>query len=142
MAWVLIFVDVESVVVTGPIIVIAGVVMIVCGCKVHFWAAAVIGVMHVSIALLYVSLVNLLGWGPDEAKLPFMQMGAVYLAIITPWSLWAWRCRPAMYQPWQCQACGYALFGLRQNRCPECGRPFDPALVTQVNVANVVVNEA
>lgn len=26
-----------------------------------------------------------------------------------------------------CPACDYNLTGLRENRCPECGRPFDPA---------------
>ena len=27
----------------------------------------------------------------------------------------------------RCTACGYALTGLLDARCPECGRPFDPA---------------
>ncbi len=26
-----------------------------------------------------------------------------------------------------CRRCGYALAGLAERRCPECGRPFDPA---------------
>lgn len=30
--------------------------------------------------------------------------------------------QPALY----CRRCGYALVGLSANRCPECGRPFDP----------------
>src|SRR5262249_50507930 len=25
-----------------------------------------------------------------------------------------------------CPACGYDLYGLAQNQCPECGRAFDP----------------
>lgn len=25
-----------------------------------------------------------------------------------------------------CRHCGYQLFGLSENRCPECGQPFDP----------------
>jgi hypothetical protein len=29
-----------------------------------------------------------------------------------------------------CRACGYVLLGLTQPRCPECGHPFDPALLT------------
>ena len=31
--------------------------------------------------------------------------------------------RPTMF----CRKCGYALVGLSSNRCPECGRDFDPA---------------
>ncbi len=30
---------------------------------------------------------------------------------------------PSMY----CRKCGYQLAGLSENRCPECGRPFDPS---------------
>lgn len=29
--------------------------------------------------------------------------------------------------PARCRACGYALRGLTEPRCPECGRAFDPA---------------
>jgi hypothetical protein len=25
-----------------------------------------------------------------------------------------------------CRVCGYSLVGLKENRCPECGGPFDP----------------
>ena len=27
----------------------------------------------------------------------------------------------------RCLECGYILEGLPENRCPECGRPFDPS---------------
>jgi hypothetical protein len=30
---------------------------------------------------------------------------------------------PSMY----CPKCGYQLIGLSENRCPECGRAFEPA---------------
>ncbi len=30
--------------------------------------------------------------------------------------------KPSMF----CHRCGYVLDGLNTNRCPECGRPFDP----------------
>jgi hypothetical protein len=29
--------------------------------------------------------------------------------------------------PMYCRQCGYRLFGLSENRCPECGQAFDPA---------------
>jgi hypothetical protein len=29
-------------------------------------------------------------------------------------------------EPMRCLACGYDLRGLPENRCPECGRAFDP----------------
>ncbi len=30
-----------------------------------------------------------------------------------------------------CPHCGYNLTGLTKNRCPECGREFDPAIISQ-----------
>ena len=27
----------------------------------------------------------------------------------------------------RCLGCDYLLYGLSENRCPECGRPFDPS---------------
>lgn len=32
-----------------------------------------------------------------------------------------------MHQHLHCPQCGYDLTGLPENRCPECGVPFDPA---------------
>lgn len=29
-----------------------------------------------------------------------------------------------------CQKCGYNLTGLSEPRCPECGRPFDPSMLS------------
>src|SRR4051812_34313639 len=34
---------------------------------------------------------------------------------------------PASPPVGSCRGCGYALRGLSSNRCPECGREFDPA---------------
>lgn len=34
---------------------------------------------------------------------------------------------PAITDDLLCPACGYMLRGLTEYRCPECGRPFDPA---------------
>jgi len=32
--------------------------------------------------------------------------------------------------PTVCETCGYLLYGLPQNRCPECGEPFDTPIPT------------
>src|SRR4051812_6279677 len=37
-----------------------------------------------------------------------------------------------------CWECGYPLRGLASNRCPECGRPFDPADATTMNMGRSV----
>jgi hypothetical protein len=37
-----------------------------------------------------------------------------------------------------CWECGYSLRGLESRRCPECGRPFDPADPTTMNMGREV----
>jgi hypothetical protein len=37
-----------------------------------------------------------------------------------------------------CWECGYALRGLESRRCPECGRPFDPADETSTNRGHTI----
>jgi hypothetical protein len=38
----------------------------------------------------------------------------------------------------RCWECGYSLRGLSARRCPECGRPFDPADPTSMNMGQEV----
>ena len=42
----------------------------------------------------------------------------------TLWQLLSLRLHKGLPAPGQCPACGYNLFGLTEQRCPECGRPF------------------
>ena len=39
-------------------------------------------------------------------------------------------------EPPQCRECGYILIGLPEPRCPECGRAFDPELITWTPAAD------
>jgi len=51
----------------------------------------------------------------------------VFLIIFTPiYYLFRWARAYAHAE--ECANCGYCLFGLPQNRCPECGLVFDPGL--------------
>ena len=36
----------------------------------------------------------------------------------------------------RCEGCGYFLIGLTTPRCPECGRPFDPAKLAKLAVGS------
>ncbi len=124
--WVLIaFVDVESVLVAGPIILLLGILLVVLGYLRQYRWAFRLGVAHIAVTWLFFGLVNLLEWSPRQAVLPFTIIGLAYLAFVTPLTWLAWRQRPPVFEPWQCQACGYPLFGLAHPNCPECGRPFD-----------------
>jgi hypothetical protein len=82
-AFTLLFVDVESVLVTGPLIFVLGAALVVMGGKVRDWARFGIGAAHVGVCVLFVFLVNLLHWSPGDADVPFKWMGGFYLAGAT-----------------------------------------------------------
>ena len=44
--------------------------------------------------------------------------------VRTIWWLTSCRLRPPRTRSETCPACGYLLFGLTKQRCPECGQPF------------------
>jgi hypothetical protein len=90
-AWVLIMaVDVETVIVTGPIIATLGLMILIRGIIERRAPFTVLGASHLGICLLFVVLVNLFRWSPAEATKPFVAMGTVYLianGVVTLWLL-------------------------------------------------------
>lgn len=62
-------------------------------------------------------------------------LGCTVIGFLLPFSVLAGlvflhnRYSPS-YPAGQCQRCGYHLRGLTEPRCPECGTPFDPTLLT------------
>jgi ribosomal protein L40E len=124
-AWLLLFVKVESVLFTGPILFFLGIILILGSRPVRFWRGGILGVLHCGIFVLLVMLVNLFHWSPDNAKVPFIIMGGMYLLGTLPLGVFAYRNVPASYDPSRCSRCGYLLYGLTEPRCPECGTPCD-----------------
>ncbi len=51
----------------------------------------------------------------------------VFLIIFTP-IFFLFRWIRAYANTKECAKCGYCLFGLPENRCPECGLAFDPGV--------------
>jgi hypothetical protein len=92
LAWFLLFVEVETVLVTGPVILLLGLVAIIGGIVHRSWWLVVIGVWHVTLCLLFVALVNLRHWSPDDSRDPFIIMGLVHLILtlsLTLYVLWS-----------------------------------------------------
>ena len=81
LAWGLIWYETESVLFTGPVLFSAGLVMVISEAlaRRNRGAILLLGAGHVGICLLFVGLVNLLSWGPGEARWPFLVMGALYV---------------------------------------------------------------
>ncbi len=118
----------------GPVIFLLGLATIAYGMVARARQVAWLGLAHCLICGLFVGLVNAFGWGPKQAMLPFFLLG---LAWTVAAGIYAHelRRRLPLYQPWQCQRCGYPLFGLSRARCPECGEPFTPAQLADPRLA-------
>jgi len=121
------YVDVESVMVTGPIIMVLGMLVAYLGSSGRYWQLTVLGLAHCGVCLLFFGLVVILRWTPSDAKVPFTLMGLVYGTASLIWVVWITANVPRRADPWACASCGYLLYGLVEPRCPECGQPFDPA---------------
>lgn len=129
---VMILVDVETVMGSGPVLFLLGVALMVVGAHLERWRAFAVGLAHVCICILFTVLVNSLNWSPGEAYPPFALMGGVYTLAMVPLSLWLASRIPREAQPDACVHCGYLLYGLTEPRCPECGHEFDPARILKL----------
>jgi hypothetical protein len=131
-AWLLIIPTAETVVVTGPILFILGLAIIVIGISLKHPISAFMGGAHCLICILFVTLVNVFNWSPSFAHDPFLLMSGVYiLGMGYPGAL-AFRLPSPIRSPYECQKCGYLLYGLIEPRCPECGTGFDPSLMGEM----------
>lgn len=74
--------DVESVVVTGPVLFVIGMLTLLGDLLTRKGVAAIVGGAHCGICLLFFLLVNLLQWSPNEAHSPFLVMGTIYTLVI------------------------------------------------------------
>lgn len=121
-------VDVEFVVITGPIILLCGGIIVYLAWRAGDRPGLLLGGLHAGICLFFWGLVVALNWGPGRAHYPFLWMGTAY-TILTAVPHWlVLRRRLPSADPYECTGCGYSLRCLTEPRCPECGRPFDPAL--------------
>jgi hypothetical protein len=78
------FGDIRVVVLAGPVIFAAGLAALAGGLHARAAWVSAAGIAHCSICALFVGLVNLLGWGPSDARQPFLFMGAAYCVLALP----------------------------------------------------------
>lgn len=80
--------EVESIMGSGPVFAINGLLIAVLGFRTHNHPAAWYGVSAVAFALLIVFLINFNRWGPAMAERPVIIMSAVYGLAACPVTLW------------------------------------------------------
>ena len=81
--WVLMFFEVETVVVTGAILFLLGLALALSGWRLKLLPAVMLGIGHCSICMLFLTLVNVRQWSPREAEIPFRVMAGFYLFVVT-----------------------------------------------------------
>lgn len=75
--------DVESVLVLGPILALTGTVGFMLAFIARAWPWTFIMASQVGICILFFLCVNILKWGPSDARQPFAVMGVIYLLLLT-----------------------------------------------------------
>ena len=125
------FWDVESVLITGPIILLLGLTTIAFSFAVRYRRLLWLGVANCAICLFFFGLVQVFNWSPVDAAEPFCCLGFAYAFMTLPWVIQVTRSAPRDHDLWSCVQCGYLLYGLHEPRCPECGTPFDPTLLQE-----------
>ena len=124
-------VDAESIIVTEPVLAVFGIAMAHIGLR-GGRGAMPLGLTQIGVCLLVFGLINGLRWSPSDATVPLTFLSAIYALLALPATAWvASRLPPDRPDPNACRGCGYALFGLPTDACPECGLRFDPARVTR-----------
>jgi hypothetical protein len=129
LAWLSCWKSPETAAVVGLFSVGASLVLILLAIRARYAWGWGLGVAHCGLYVLLFIVVVIGGLGPEDAILPFLCIGGVYLAGAAPLSVLAWRRGPEKHHPMMCVKCGYLLYGLTEARCPECGTPFDRELL-------------
>jgi hypothetical protein len=101
--------------------------MMVLGRPVNRLSVRLLGAAQIALCLLVLGLINALSWSPHQAQVPVSLIGTAYVLLSAYFYYQAWQClRRSKHIPrWVCRQCGYLLVGLTENRCPECGTPFE-----------------
>lgn len=125
----ILFIDVESVVLTGPIEFILGLLLIIFAAILNHHLGITLGGLMISIAIALTALVNILHWSPSDAHTPFVYITTPFVLCTTPMFVFALLRIPKAFFEWQCPSCGYLIYGLESPQCPECGTELNPDMV-------------
>lgn len=82
-------VDVEWIVVVGPVFCITGTILGVMGNRSGRWLLGAAGWSAIAYAILVIALINLLDWSPDDAKNPLAGLSITYALGVLLLILWS-----------------------------------------------------
>jgi hypothetical protein len=74
-----IWINVETAIVTGPLLFLGGALTIIAAFKPRRLPAITLGASHISVCLTFVILVNAFNWSPADAQVPFAILATAYM---------------------------------------------------------------
>ena len=80
-------IEIETIVASGPVLSVTGVVVAIYGWRSRSIPAGIVGLSAFLMSIFLVVLINLLDWSPRAAQFPVSVILMVYEAIITPVAL-------------------------------------------------------
>lgn len=122
-------IDIEIAAGSGPIIGVLGLVIMGFAKKYNHPPGTRMGYTMVSFVIGLTLLIWIAGWSPSEAYIPFGVLGTGFVIAMFVLSNRSFATAPKRFQDWNCQQCGYPIYGLTTPRCPECGNAIDPAML-------------
>jgi len=84
------FYDIESIVVTGPVLFLIGIFLALCNRQHEHLTSLAFGLSGPAISIICLALINLLNWSPTDAQHPVSIIAAVYTTIALPTGLFLW----------------------------------------------------
>src|SRR5688500_2915206 len=105
----------ESIIVTGPVLGLLGVLTCVGSYALRYMLGFVTGAMQAALCVAFFLLAQ-----SDAAIIVPLLAGAGFNLFYVPVALLAVRDLPPDRDTSHCDGCGYALYGLTSGRCPEC----------------------
>lgn len=127
----LIIFDVQSVLVTGPVLLVLGIILLVWAAKQDHHGGVRLGYFIIVSLICLLLLTWIADWKPSDARAPLLALGAIFVIATFVLSNRSFAQAPKRYKAWQCQQCGYPLYGLQSAKCPECGRDLDTQLIAK-----------
>lgn len=131
----IIAVDIETVLSTGPIECVLGLLIFITAYIFKHKPGMLLGAMMPTFVCGLTLLTLILSWSPQEAFIPFICLITPFLLVALAMTVAIFRNPPRRRHDWQCPNCSYAIYGLSSNQCPECGYALNPELVERFREA-------
>lgn len=120
----IVWIDVESILATGPILMVFALLLIAFAYPVRSRLPAALGGGFLAVVLGTFLMIAIPELSPEEAEIPCLIVAVTTAVATLAPVIWMGFLRPAIRSPYDCWKCGYDLHACVTPACPECGEPI------------------